>query len=142
MSIDNKPLIFDALFTFNSNSFSIDLFHKNTNTGLQYDFGSSFSHAYEAILARSLISRAYNFCSTYFKFHTFSFVFMISKAVLWKTLPLPLTDKAIKSFLVHIISNIGKRHKANDDKSTLIFNTPFLGPGSLPLKSRIFRLVK
>ena len=55
---------------------------------------------------------------------------------------MPLIDKVIKSFLDNIFSNISKKPKANDDKPTLFFSTPFLGLGSLHLKSKLSRLIK
>ena len=55
---------------------------------------------------------------------------------------MPLIDRVIRSFLDHIFSGTDKKHMVKDDKPTLYFSTPFLGPGSLHLKSRISRLIK
>ena len=55
---------------------------------------------------------------------------------------MPLIDKVIKSSLGSIFSNKSKKPKVNDDKPILFFSTPFLGPGSLHMKSKISKLLK
>ena len=55
---------------------------------------------------------------------------------------MPLIDRVVRSFLDRIFSGKGKKHMVKDDKPTLCFSTPFLGPGSLDLKSPISRLTK
>ena len=56
--------------------------------------------------------------------------------------PISLIGKVIKSFLDNIFSSVGKKPKTNEDKPNLLSSTPFPGPGSLHLKSRISRLIK
>ena len=139
---DNKLPFLDTLVTFgnNNNTFFTDLFRKKTFTGLYYDFGSPAPHSYKANLVRSLIFRAYDICSTYGSFHIE--LSRIKRLLKGNSFPLPLSDRITRSFLFHIFSSTGKKRIANDDKTILYFSTPFLGPGSLQLKSRISRLIK
>ena len=140
LSTDNKLPFLDTLVTFNNNTFSTDLFRKKTFTGLYYDFVSLTPHSYKVNLVRSLVFRAYNICSTYFSFHTE--LSRIKRFLKENSFPLSLIDRTIRSFLDHTYASTSKKRIVIDDKPTLYFSAPFLGPCSLQLKSRISRLIK
>ena len=157
LGYDNKLPFLDTLVTLNNNSFFTDLIRKKTFTDPYYDFGSLTLHAYKVSLVCSLIFRTYNFCSTHFSFHdelsrikSFLVVklsriksFLVVKAFLKEnSSPMPLIDRVNRSFLDYAFSGKGEKHIVKDDKPTLYFSTPFLGHGSLHLKSCTSRLIK
>ena len=140
ISTDNKLPFLDTLVTFNNNSFSTDLYRKKTFTGLYSDFASLSPHIYKVNLVRSLIFRAFNICSSYLSFHIE--LSRIKGILKENSFPMPLIDKVIKSFLDSIFSNKSKETIVTDSKPFLFFSTPFLGSGSLHLKSKLSRLIK
>ena len=89
---------------------------------------------------RSLIFQVYNICSSYLSFH--NELSRIKSILKENSFPLPLIVKVIKSSLDSIFANKSKKPKVNGDKPVLFFSNPFLGPGSLHLKSKISKLIK
>ena len=53
-----------------------------------------------------------------------------------------MSEKYEEYFLDHTYASTSKKRTVIDDRPTLYFSTPFLGPCSLQLKSRISRLIK
>ena len=103
--------------------------------GLCNGFDSLAPHAWKVNLVLPLDFRAYNTCFTYFNFH----IELSRNKCFLKENSFPVL--LVKSFLGHIFFSAGKKPKTIEVKPTLFFSTPFLGPGSLHLKSRISRLI-
>ena len=100
-----------------SDGFSTDIFRKKTFTGLYFDFTSLTPCVCKVNMVRSLVSRAFNICFSYFSFH--NELTHIQRILKVNRFSMSLINKVIKSFLENIFSPTDKDRSIKDNKFPL-----------------------
>ena len=127
-SEDSNSLPFlDVMVTHSDNTFSTNLYHKKTFTGLYTNFDSLSPIQYKINLISVLIYRANHICSSYLSFH--EQMCSIKRFLQQNQFPIYLINRIIKNFLDRQYSTINKLQNVPELPVPILL--PYLGERTL-----------
>ena len=114
--------------------FVTNVYKKKTFSSVYTNFDSFIPEAYKTGLIKSLLSRCFNLCSDFVKFHH-------EIGILYKnSYPRDFADKCLKEFLDRVLTR--KVVVSTVPKKDLMIVLPYLGKLSLQIRSRINRAMR
>jgi len=138
LQMDNQLPFLDTMITNNNGIFQTSIYRKPTFTGLGLHFLSYIPYIYKINSVKTLITRAYNLCSTWNAFH--NELLFLKNFFITNGYPLQLCDKITKTFLCkkftnqQIVSTVKRDHR--------YVKLPYMGDLSFEIRKRLKTLLQ